>query len=152
MFKKLLTSLIIASTLVSVLPCVSYADFGNTISLTETGTHTDIIYIKRPESLSASTSDKTYTISAVGEQGTKIKVYKYNPSTNNCTIIRNETQIGASGLYSVVVDLPDNSNIFMVTAENSRGSQAVKIDIDKIKKSTIDKLKSVTVTIRNFFR
>ena len=152
MFKKLITSVIIALMLVSVVPCVSYADFGNTISLTETGTSSDIIYIKRPESLSASTSDKTYTISAVGEQGPKIKVYKYNPSTDNCTIIKNETQIGASGLYSVVVDLPDNSNIFMVTAENQKGSQAVRIDIDKIKKSTIDKLKSVTVTIRNFFR
>ncbi len=152
MFKKLITSVIIALMLVSVVPCVSYADFGNTISLTQTGTSSDIIYIKRPESLSASTSDKTYTISAVGAQGTKIKVYKYNPSTDNCTIIKNETLIGASGLYSVVVDLPDNSNIFMVTAENAKGSQAVRIEIDKIKKSTIDKLKSVTVTIRNFFR
>ncbi len=152
MFKKLISAVILAATLVSVMPCVGYADFGNTISLTEKGTATDIIYIKRPESLSASTSDRTYTISAVGQQGTKIKVYKYNPSTNNCTIIKNETYIGASGLYSVVVDLTDNSNIFVVTAENQKGSQAVKIDIDKIKKSTIDKLKSVTVTIRNFFR
>ena len=152
MFKKFITAVILATMLASVIPCVGYASFGDTISLTEKGTHADIIYIKRPESLSASTSDKTYTISAVGQQGTKIKVYKYNPSTNNCTIIKNETQIGASGLYSVVVDLPDDSNIFMVTAENSKGSQAVRIDIDKIKKSTLDRLKSVTVTIRNFFR
>jgi hypothetical protein len=152
MFKKFITAVILATTLASVIPCVGYASFGDTISLTEKGTQSDIIYIKRPESLSASTSDKTYTISAVGEQGTKIKVYKYNASTNNCTIIKNETQIGASGLYSVVVDLPDDSNIFMVTAENSKGSQAVRIDIDKIKKSTLDRLKSVTVTIRNFFR
>lgn len=152
MFKKLLTALILVATLVQAVPCIGYADFGNTISLTEKGTSLDIIYIKRPESLSASTSDKTYTISAVGEQGTKIKVYKYDPATNVCTIIKNETYIGASGLYSVVVDLPDNSNIFVVTAENSKGSQAVRIDIDKIKKSTIDRLKSVTVTIRNIFR
>ena len=54
MFKKLILSVIIASTLSCVMPCVSYADFGNTISLTETGTSSDIIYIKRPESLSAS--------------------------------------------------------------------------------------------------
>ena len=152
MFKKLITAIILATALVSVIPSVGYASFGDTISLTEKGTRSDIIYIKRPESLSASTSDKTYTISAVGEQGTKIKVYKYNSSTNNCTIIKNETQIGASGLYSVVVDLPDDSNIFVVTAENPDGSQAVRIDIAKIKKSTIDRLKSVTVTIRNFFR
>ena len=152
MFKKLITAIILTATFVSVIPCVGYASFGDTISLTEKGTHSDIIYIKRPESLSASTSDKTYTISAVGEQGTKIKVYKYNSSTNDCTVIKNETQIGASGLYSVVVDLPDDSNIFVVTAENPKGSQAIRIDIDKIKKSTIDRLKNVTVTIRNFFR
>ncbi len=152
MFKKFITAMILCATLLSVMPCVGFADFANTISLTEKGTSSDIIYIKRPESLSASTSDRTYTISAVGEKGTKIKVYKYNPATDNCAIIKNETLIGASGLYSVVVDLPDNSNIFMVTAENQKGSQVVRIDIDKIKKSTIDKLKSVTVTIRNFFR
>lgn len=152
MFRKFITAIILCATLLSVMPCVGFADFANTISLTEKGTSSDIIYIKRPESLSASTSDRTYTISAVGEKGTKIKVYKYNPATDNCAIIKNETLIGASGLYSVVVDLPDNSNIFMVTAENQKGSQVVRIDIDKIKKSTIDKLKSVTVTIRNFFR
>ena len=152
MFKKFITALILCATLSAIMPCVGFADFANTISLSEKGTSTDIIYIKRPESLSASTSDRTYTISAVGEKGTKIKVYKYNPATDNCAIIKNETYIGASGLYSVVVDLPDNSNIFLVTAENQKGSQVVRIDIDKIKKSTIDKLKSVTVTIRNFFR
>ena len=152
MFKKLLTALILVATLVQAVPCIGYADFGSTISITEKGTQADIIYIKRPESLLASTSDKTYTISAVGEQGTKIKVYKYDQTTNVCTIIKNETYIGASGLYSVVVDLTDNSNVFVVTAENNKGSQAVRIDIDKIKKSTIDRLKSVTVTIRNIFR
>ncbi len=150
MLKKLISALLAASALTFALPCVGYAAFGNTISLSERGNATNIIYIKRPESHSASTSDRTYTISAVGEQGTRIKVYKYNPSTGNCYIIKNETCMGASGLYSVVVDLPDDSNIFLVTAENSRGSQAVRIDINKIKKSTVDKLKNVTVTIRNF--
>ena len=152
MFKKFITAAILCVMLSSIMPCIGFADFAITISLSQKGTSTDIIYIKRPESLSASTSDRTYTISAVGEKGTKIKVYKYNPATDNCAIIKNETYIGASGLYSVVVDLPDNSNIFLVTAENQKGSQVVRIDIDKIKKSTIDKLKSVTVTIRNFFR
>lgn len=150
MFKKLISALLIAVTCAAAVPCVGYAEFANTISLYEKGNSNDIIYIKRPESHSASTSDRTYTISAIGEQGTKIKVYKYNPATGVCAKIKNETYIGASGLYSVVVDLPDNENIFVVTAENNRGSQAVRIDINKIKKSTIDKLRNVTVTIRNF--
>lgn len=151
MFKKIVSVLLIAISVSVSLPCVGYA-FSNTITLEEKGTSTDIIYIKRPESLCASTSDKTYTISAVGQQGTKIKVYKYNPQTGLCNIIKNETTIGASGLYSVVVDLPSDDNIFVVAAESNRGTQAVRIDINKIKKSTVDRLKSVTVTIRNFFR
>ena len=151
MFKKMLSALLIASTMALCVPCVSFAAFSNTISLSEKGSASDIIYIKRPESRQASTSDRTYTISAVGAQGTKIKVYKYNPQTGVCSIIKNETSIGASGLYSTVVDLTSNSNIFVVTGENSKGSQAVRIDINKIKKSTVDRLKSVTVTIRNFW-
>lgn len=149
MFKRIISALMIASMFTVVMPNVGYA-FENTISLSEKGNSTDIIYIKRPESHQASTSDRTYTISAVGEQGTKIRVYKYNPQTEYCSIIKNETAIGASGLYSVVVDLTDDSNIFVVTAQNSRGSQAVRIDINKIKKSTLDRLRNVTVTIRNF--
>ena len=151
MFKKLISAVLIATALISALPAVSYAAFSNTISLSEKGTKSDIIFIKRPDKLLASTSDRTYTISAVGRQNTKIKIYRYNPSTGVCDLIKGETAIGASGLYSVVVDLVGDSNIFVVTGENFSGSQAVRIDINKIKKSTVDKLKNVTVTIRNFW-
>lgn len=151
MFKRLLSVMLIATAMISAIPCIGHAEFANTISLWEKGNSSNIIYIKRPESHSASTSDRTYTISAVGEPGTKIKVYKYNPATNVCTIIKSATAIGASGLYSVVVDLTSDSNIFVVTGESSKGSQAVKIDISKIKKSTVERLRNVTVTIRNLW-
>ena len=150
MFRKILSAILIISALSTVMPTAGYA-FTNTISLTEKGNSTDIIYIKRPESHQASTSDRTYTISAVGNQGTKIKVYKYNPQQGICNLIKAETSIGASGLYSVVVDLTSDSNIFVVTGENANGNQAVRIDINKIKKSTIDRLRNVTVTIRNLW-
>ena len=138
--------------LVVFLPCTTFAAFGNSIALGTSGTRSDLIYIKRPESHSASTSDRTYTISAVGGQGTRIKIYRYNASAGVANIIKGETQIGASGLYSVVVDLPNDYNTFLVTAENGYGTQVVRIDINKIKKSTVDKLKSVTVTVKNFFQ
>lgn len=150
MLKKIISVLLISASLFVLVPAVGFADFQNTISLYEKGNSTGIIYIKRPESHSASTSDRTYTISAVGNPGTRIKVYKYNPFTGNCGLIKNETRIGASSMYSVVVDLTSDSNIFVVTAENEKGSQAVRIDINKIKKSTVNKLKNVTVTIRDF--
>lgn len=149
--KRFISLILIALSLVVALPSVSYAAFGNTLSLYTAGNNNSLIYIKRPESHSASTSDRTYTISAVGSKGTKIKVYRYNPSTGTCNIIKSETQIGASGLYSTVVDLTADTNVFLVTAENGASNQVVRIDINKIKKSTVNRLKSVTVTIRNFF-
>ncbi len=133
-----------------LLPSVCFAYYGNTIPVSAVGTKSDIITIKRPESLSASTSDKTYTISATGAQGTKIKVYKLDSSDNIGKLITAERAIGASGLYSTVVDLNNDSNTFIIYAENSTGSQIVNININKIKKSTIDRLKSLTVTIKNF--
>ncbi len=131
-------------------PAVSYAAYGNTMPLSATGTSDTIIYIKRPESHSASTSDRTYTISAVGAQGTAIKIYRYNYSSGTCNLIKGTTYIGASGFFSTVVTLNNDNNIFMVYAENSAGNQVTRIDISKIRKSTVDKLKSVTVTMKNF--
>lgn len=152
MLKKLLTATLAFVILVTLLvPTLGFADYGSTVSLGDGGNRSDLIYIKRPESHSASTSDKTYTISATGSQGTTIKVYKYNSSTGTASIIKGGTKIGASGLYSVVVDLSDNSNTFVVTAEDGNGGeQKVQITISKIKKSTMDKLKGITVTIKNF--
>ena len=132
------------------LPSVCYADYGSTIPGNAVCSRSDIITIKRPEFLSANTSDKTYTISATGAQGTTVKIYKYRASENVGKLVIAQRQIGASGLYSAVVDLNDANNVFIVYAENSSGSQVTRITINKIKKSTIDRLKSVTVTIKNF--
>lgn len=129
----------------------AFADYGNAIPANAVGSRNDLIYIKRPESCYASTSDRTYTISAVGSAGTRIKIYKYNAATGAYALVKGETQIGASGLYSTVVDLDSTSNSFKVYAANAYDDQVVNISINKIKKSTVDKLKGITVTIRNFF-
>ena len=150
--KKKLLSVLFAIMLIFAVPCTSFAAYGNTVSLGAQGNRSDLIYIKRPKSHSASTSDKTYTISAVGASGTKVKIYKYVPSEGTCKIIKAETTIGASGLYSTVVDLTSDSNTFVVCAESGSDSQLVKIQISKVKKSTIDKLKNVTVNVLNFIK
>lgn len=151
MLKRMLKTVCCTLLVLSVLlPSVCFADYGLTIPVNAVGTRSDIITVKRPESLSASTSDKTYTISATGAQGTRIKVYKYIPSENAAKLIVSERAIGASGLYSSVLDLTSDSNTFIVYAENQSGSQVVRIGINKIKKSTIDRLKNLTVTIKSF--
>ena len=102
-FIRLVLSMLLAFSM--LLPSVCYADYGNTIPVSAVGTKADIITIKRPESLSASTSDKTYTISATGTRGTKIKVYKLDVSENFGKLVTADRAIGACGLYSTVVDL-----------------------------------------------
>lgn len=133
----------------TLMPSVCFADYGSTIPSYAQGTRGDIITVKRPESLSANTSDKTYTISATGAQGTRIKIYKQRGDTGY--IVSAERKIGASGLYSTVVDLADDNNVFIIYAENASGSQVVRVEISKVRKSTVDRLKGVTVTIKNFF-
>ncbi len=150
--KRKLISMLLALLVLFTVPCVSYAAYETSIPLSAQGSSSNLIYIKRPQSHSASTSDKTYTISAVGSAGTTVRVYRYSPADNTCVLIKSAKQIGASGLYSTVVDLPNSSNTFVVYAEKGGYDQVVQIQISKVKKSTVDKLKSVTVNILNFLK
>lgn len=149
--KKKLISMLLALIVACSVPMVTYAAYETSIPITAVGSASNLIYIKRPQSLSASTSDKSYTISAVGAAGTTIRVYRQGAG-NDCVLIKNAKQIGASGLYSTVVDLTENSNTFVVYAENGANDQVVKINISKVKQSTIEKLKNITVNVLNFLR
>ncbi len=149
--KKRFMSLILAVLVVFSVQYASFAAYENSIPISAQGNSTNLISIKRPKSLSGSTSDKTYTISATGLQNTKVRVYRLGAG-DVCTLIKSERQIGASGLFSTVVDLPDSNNTFVIYAENGASNQVVKIQISKVKKSTVDKLKSVTVNVLNFLK
>ncbi|MBR4720532.1 MAG: hypothetical protein IK057_02085 [Clostridia bacterium] len=149
--KKRFLSLILALLVVFSVQYASFAAYETSIPLNAQGNSSNLIYIKRPRSLSGSTSDKTYTISATGLQNTKVRVYRLT-GNDVCELIKAERLIGASGLFSTVVDLPDSSNTFVIYAENGASDQVVKIQISKVKKSTVDKLRSVTVNVLNFLK
>ncbi len=149
--KKKLISVLLALLVAFSIPCASFAAYETSIPITAVGNASNLIYIKRPQSLSASTSDKSYTISAVGAQGTVVRVYRYT-GDDNCELIKAGKQIGASGLYSTVVDLSTSSNTFIVYAENGASNQVVKINISKVKRSTVEKLKNITVNVLNFLK
>lgn len=150
--KKRLISILLAALMLVCVQTVSFAAYETQIPVYAQGNSSNLVYIKRPQTLSASTSDKTYTISAVGPKGTTIRIYRQIPGTNYCQIIKGAQKIGASGLYSTVVDLTNDNNTFIVYAENGSTNQVVKIEISKVKKSTVDRLKSATVNILNFLR
>lgn len=149
--KKRFLSLILALLVVFSVQCVSFAAYETSIPVSAQGNSSNLIYIKRPRSLAGSTSDKTYTISATGVQNTTVKVYRLTEG-DMCELIKPERKIGASGLFSTVVDLPDSNNTFVIYAENGASNQVVKIQISKVKKSTVDKLRSVTVNVLNFLK
>lgn len=149
--KKRLIALMLALMAVFSVQFSSFAEYETSIPLSAVGNSTNLIYIKKPRSLSGSTSDKTYTISATGVQNTKVRVYRLT-SGEHCELIKAEKQIGASGLFSTVVDLPDSNNTFVIYAENGTSNQVVKIQISKVKQSTVDKLRSVTVNVLNFLK
>lgn len=151
MMKKFFSSVIIVSALLTAASPASYASYGYSMPAEIYTNASGLIYIKKPESCSASTSDKTYTISAVGTPGVVVSVYKYDAQSGSYLLIKDDVVIGSSGLYSMVVDLDDNSNSFRVYAQNGDSNQVVNIEINKIKQSTINKLKGISVTIRDFF-
>ena len=149
--RKRFLSLLLAVLVVFSAQCISFAAYETSIPLSAQGNSANLISIKRPRSLAGSTSDKTYTISATGVQNTTVKVYRLGEN-DVCDIIKAERKIGASGLFSTVVDLPENNNTFIIYAENGASNQVVKIQISKVKKSTVDMLKSVTVNVLNFLK
>ena len=149
--KKRFLSLVLALLVVFSAQYASLAAYETSIPISAQGNSTNLIYIKRPRSLAGSTSDKTYTISATGLQNTKVRVYRLGEN-DMCELIKAERKIGASGLFSTVVDLPESNNTFVIYAENGASDQVVKIQISKVKKSTVDKLRSVTVNVLNFLK
>ena len=149
--KKRLIAFVLALMAVICVQGYAFADYETSIPLSAQGNSTNLIYIKKPRSLSGSTSDKTYTISATGLKDTKVRVYRLTSGTD-CKLIKSAKQIGASGLFSTVVDLPENNNTFVIYAENGASNQVVKVQISKVKKSTVDKLKNVTGNVLNFLK
>ncbi len=116
-----------------------------------------LMFIKRPETLSASTSDKTYTISASVKEGCVVKVYRKNASGGYDVIHQNGaalvSKVGASGFYSVSVVLNEGDNNLMVTADAGNGVvQEEKITIKRIGRSTLDKLSQITLNLFSMFR
>lgn len=149
--KKKLVSLFLALLVVFSCAPLTFAQYETSIPANALGNSSNLIYIKRPQSLNGSTSDKTYTISAIGTPNTKVRVYQLG-ANNVFDIVKSEKQIGASGLFSTVVELPKSKNTFIVYAENGGSTQVVKLQISKVKKSTVEKLKNVTVNVLNFLK
>ena len=56
-----------------------------------------------------------------------------------------ESTIGASGVYVVSIELLEGGNKMIVYAENNVERQIIKIDITRLSKNQLDKIKALSI-------
>lgn len=145
------TALILAFVLLLTFT-MGVSAFASPYSLTgnETSTSDSLVYIKKPASHSATTSERTYTVSAVGKPGVDVTIYRKSAYDGNFYRVFQkgyilESTIGASGVYVVSIELLEGGNKMIVYAENNSERQIIKIDITRLSKTQLDRIKSLSI-------
>jgi hypothetical protein len=133
--KKKLTALFLAFSVLASTGMVAFAAPA-TVNTGTKSTTNSIIYVKKPETLYDVTSEATYTVSATAKSGTTVTVYKKGSDSQYHKIFTNAVTVGASGLYSVTVNLTNGTNNFLLYAEGKAIEvQIVKVDITRATQS-----------------
>lgn len=149
MRKKILTSvcLVLAVSMLSAV-CAFAAPYS--LSPWATGNSNSLIYIKKPASLSATTSERTYTVTAAGRTGVDVTIYRRSNYDGNFYKVWQggyllTGKIGASGLYVVSIELLEGGNKMRVYAENYDERQIIDIDITRLTQSQLDRINGYSV-------
>ncbi len=149
MRRKLLTSvcLVLAMTIFAT-TCALAAPYS--LSPWDYGNSNSLIYIKKPSSLSATTSERTYTVTAAGRSGVEVTIYrKSNYDGNFYKVYQGgyllTGTIGASGVYVVSIELVEGGNKMRVYAENNSERQIINIDITRLSRNQLDKINGLSV-------
>lgn len=149
MKKKLLTATCLFVVLSIFVGTCAFAA-PHSIAPWETGNSDSLIYIKKPASLSATTSESTYTISAAGRQGVEVTIYRRSYYDGNYYRVYQggyplQGTIGASGVYVVSIELIEGKNQMIVYAENYWERQIIRIDITRLSRSQLEKINGLSV-------
>lgn len=120
---------------------LSQWDYGNSNSL---------IYIKRPASHYATTSERTYTVTTAGQSGVAVTIYRKSRYDSNFYKVYQggyllSGTIGSSGVYVVSIELLEGGNKLRVYAENYDERQIIDIDITRISKTQLDRINGLSV-------
>lgn len=151
--KRFLSLILLVSLAVSSLFCVGVsAASSESIPVEYTGTCDWLIEVKNPETPSSSTSSKTFVVSAVALEGTIVTLYSLNSETNLYEKIYVEeapleSVVGASGLYAQQINLKEGLNNILVYASNGVNDETVRLEINFLGESFLDKIKSFTAEI-----
>lgn len=149
MKKKLTKVLCLTLALLSILSAVAFAA-PTKLSEDATGNSDSLITIKKPANLTATTSERTYTVTAAGKPGVEVTVYRKSKLDGQFyRVFQNgyflSGTIGASGVYVVSIELIDGGNKMLVYAENEDERQIIKIDITRLSKSQLDRINNLSV-------
>ena len=149
MKKKLTIALCLVLALTSILSAAAFAA-PTKISENATGNSDSLITIKKPANLTATTSERTYTVTAAGKPGVDVTVYRKSKLDGQFyRVFQNgyflSGTIGASGVYVVSIELIDGGNKMLVYAANENERQIIKIDITRLSKSQLDRINNLSV-------
>lgn len=112
-----------------------------------------LVEVKNPETVPATTSTKTFVISAVAVEGASITLYNLNPETNlyekmyNADGVAIESVVGASGLYAQQITLKEGINNILVHATNGFDDEAIRLEINFLGENFLEKIKTFTVEL-----
>lgn len=143
MIKKLLQSVCLVLALSMLLAVCAFAA-PSSMSPNQQGNSNSLIYIKKPASLSATTSEKTYTVSAAGRPGVHVAIYRRSNYDGQFYRVY-QGGIGASGVYVVSIELIPGKNKIRVRAQNNDEIQIIDIDITRITQSQLDRINGLSI-------
>lgn len=126
-----------------------------TITSNETGTATDLIVVKKPETRNSATTKTTYGITGTGKNGVSVAYYISDGSEYSLMKNSNgetaKTKIGAAGVFYKQVNLYEGHNKFAVRAEYNGAVQVTYFDINLLKQEVLDNMSSFTYDVQAIF-
>lgn len=150
MKKKISVVLCLTLALLTILSVAAMAAPTKVPANYNSGNSTSLLSVKKPATLTATTSERTYTVTAAGKPGVDVTVYRKSKLDGQFyRVFQNgyflSSTIGASGVYVVSIELLDGGNTMLLYAENENERQVIRIDITKLSKSQLDRINNLSV-------
>ena len=151
MKKMIICVLSVLMLLILAFPASAHPD---TVEANLTGTASNLITVKKPDTASTATMKTTYSITGVGQEGVSVCFYMYDGE--HYTALKNSDQttaslkIGASGVFYRQIALKDGVNRICVRAEASDGSYQVEyFSINVIKNDVLSGVGSFSLNMQS---
>ena len=128
----------------------------NAIMANDSGSVSNLIVVKKPETKNSATLKKTYGITGTGKGGVTVAFYKFNGASYLSLKDLNgniaQTTIGNAGVFYKQVALSEGHNKFAVRAEAANGTyQVVYFDINVLNQSILNNVNGFSNGIQSLY-